>query len=171
MSLGRGGGYSGQGNDKFSPYSYSSWNGAYKGALNTTFRRPDGTFDYAAIEDYNASSEYGSALVMSESKNEHVWYGLLSTYTTKFGENFDFYGGVDFRYYKGTHTNVISDLFGGEYYMDNADRLKVKAANNAAAADPMWAYQKLYVGDVVYRDYDGYVMQEGAFFPIGIQQR
>lgn len=47
-------------------------------------------FDYAAIEDYNASSEYGSALVMSESKNEHVWYGLLSTYTTKFGENFDF---------------------------------------------------------------------------------
>lgn len=47
--------------------------------------------------------------------------------------------------------------------MDNADRLKVKAANNAAAADPMWAYQKLYVGDVVYRDYDGYVMQEGAF--------
>ena len=166
MSLGRGGGYSGQGNDKFSPYSYSSWNGAYKGALNTTFRRPDGTFDYAAIEDYNASSEYGSALVMSESKNEHVWYGLLSTYTTKLGENFDFYGGVDFRYYKGTHTNVISDLFGGEYYMDNADRLKVKAANNAAAADPMWAYQKLYVGDVVYRDYDGYVMQEGAFFQL-----
>ena len=35
-----------------------------------------------------------------------------------------------------------------------------------AAADPMWAYQKLYVGDVVYRDYDGYVMQEGAFFQL-----
>lgn len=68
VSIGRGGGYSGQGNSEFSPYSYSSWNGAYKGSLNTTFRRPDGTFDYAAIEDYNAASEYGSAMVMSESK-------------------------------------------------------------------------------------------------------
>lgn len=166
VSIGRGGGSSGQGNDAFSPYSYSDWNGAYKGVLNTTFRRPDGTFDYAAIEDYNASSEYGSAMVMSESKNEHLWYGLLSTYTTKIGQNFDFYGGVDFRYYKGTHTNEISDLFGGAYYMDNVDRAKVKAENNIAAADPMWKYEKLKVGDVVYRDYDGHVLQGGGFFQL-----
>lgn len=78
----------------------------------------------------------------------------------------DFYGGVDFRYYKGTHTNVISDLFGGEYYMDNVDRVKVKAENNIAAADPMWKYEKLGVGDVVYRDYDGHVLSEGAFFQL-----
>ena len=164
VSIGRGGGTSGQGNDEFSPYNYRSWNGAYKGELQTTFRRPDGTFDYAAIEEINANSEYGSALVMSESKNEHIWYGLLSTYTTKIGKDFDFYGGVDFRYYKGTHTNEISDLFGGEYYMDNTDRSKVSSENNIAAADPMWKYEKLYVGDVVYRDYDGHVMQGGGFF-------
>ena len=166
MSIGRGGGYSGQGNNVDSPYSYSDWNGAYKGTLNTTFRNADGTFDYAAIEDYNASTDYGSAMVMSVSKNEHMWYGLLSTYTTKFGENFDFYGGVDFRYYKGTHTNEITDLFGGEYFMDIADRQNVKAENNIAAADPMWKRQKLQVGDVVYRDYDGFVMQEGGFFQL-----
>ena len=32
------------------------------------------------------------------------------------------------------------------------------------ASDPAWRYQKLGVGDVVYRDYDGHVLQEGAFF-------
>lgn len=166
LSIGRGGGQSGQGNNDFSEYSYSSWNGAYRGVLQNTFRNSDGTFDYAAIEDMNAASEYGSLMVMSKSKNHHMWYGLLSTYTTKFNENFDFYGGIDVRYYKGTHTNEISDLFGGEYYMDSPDRKLVNAANNAAAADPNWKYEKLGVGDVVYRDYDGFVAQGGGFFQL-----
>lgn len=163
VSIGRGGGYSGQGNNVNTPYSYSSWNGAYKGVLQNTFRNADGTFDYAAIEEINENSEYGSAMVMSTSKNNHIWYGLISTYTTKI-KDFDFYGGVDFRYYKGTHTNEIIDLFGGKYYMDVADRQNVLASNNAAAADPNWKYEKLGVGDVVYRDYDGNVLQEGGFF-------
>ena len=37
------------------------------------------------------------------------------------------------------------------------------AENNAAAASPDFVNQKLKVGDVVYRDYDGYTLQEGAF--------
>ena len=36
--------------------------------------------------------------------------------------------------------------------------------NNINKANPAWRYQKLGVGDVVYRDYDGHVLQEGAFF-------
>jgi outer membrane cobalamin receptor len=163
MSLGRGGGYSGQGNNEFSPYSYSDWNAAYKGDLNYTFRNADGTFNYAAIEEYNEQSEYGSAMIMSTSKNFHNWYGLISTYTTKLNPNIDFYGGVDFRYYKGVHTNEIIDLFGGDYYMD-IERGDVLPANNAAAADPTWKYEKLGIGDVVYRDYDSHVLEEGAFF-------
>lgn len=162
VSIGRGYGYSGQGNGYYN-YSYQDWKGANYGVLQTKFRNPDGTFDYGAIQDINAESEYGSMLAMSLSKNYHNWYGLLSTYTTKFGKYIDFYGGVDFRYYKGTHTNEISDLYGGQYFMDST-RGKVLAENNIAAADPMWKYEKLGVGDVVYRDYDGHVMQEGAFF-------
>ena len=57
-------------------------------------------------------------MIMGKSMNNHMWYGLLSTYTTKFGENFDFYGGIDLRYYKGLHQNVIVDLFGGDYFID-----------------------------------------------------
>ncbi len=167
-SIGRGYGYSGQANDDFSSYSYRDWYGASYGTLNTTFRKADGTFDYAAIEQINAESEYGSLLAMSKSKNYHNWFGLLSTYTTKFGENIDFYGGIDFRYYKGTHTNELVDLYGGEYYMDPS-RGDVLAANNANADTSSanyqnWRYEKLGVGDVVYRDYDGYIVQEGVFF-------
>ena len=88
--------------------------------------------------------------------------GLLSTYTTKFGEYFDFYGGVDLRYYKGLHQNIIVDLFSGSYFVDS-NRTSVKVANNSAASNPGFAKEKLGVGDVIYRDYDGFVLSEGGF--------
>lgn len=161
MSLGRGYGYSGQG---LTSGDASSWYGSSNGVLNTTFRNADGTFAYDQIQDLNEQSDHGSVMAMSKSKNFHNWYGLLSTYTTKIGNYIDFYGGVDYRYYKGTHTNELVDLYNGQYYTDIRYRNNVKAENNKAASDPTWKYQKLGVGDVVYRDYDGHVMQEGAFF-------
>jgi hypothetical protein len=88
---------------------------------------------------------------------------LLSTYTGKLGENFDYYAGIDGRYYIGIHTNEISDLYNGQFYIDTRNRSQVKSANNKAALDPNWVNQKLTVGDVVYRDYDGYVVQGGVF--------
>ena len=166
-SIGRGNGYSGQGGynlpDAATKYTYSNWYGASNGLVNNTFRNDDGTFAYNKIEEINANSSTGSLLAMSKSKNFHNWVGLISTYTTPFSKNIDFYGGVDFRYYKGVHTNELIDLYGGKYFIDEASRKNVKATNNAAAADPNWKMQKLGVGDVVYRDYDGFVMQEGAF--------
>lgn len=166
-SIGRGNGYSGQGGynlpDAATKYTYSNWYGASNGLVNNTFRNDDGTFAYNKIEEINANSSTGSLLAMSKSKNFHNWVGLISTYTTPFSKNIDFYGGIDFRYYKGVHTNELIDLYGGKYFIDEASRKNVKATNNAAAADPNWKMQKLGVGDVVYRDYDGFVMQEGAF--------
>lgn len=166
-SIGRGNGYSGQGGynlpDAATKYTYNNWYGASNGLVNNTFRNDDGTFAYNKIEEINANSSTGSLLAMSKSKNFHNWVGLISTYTTPFSKNIDFYGGVDFRYYKGIHTNELIDLYGGKYFIDEASRKNVKATNNAAAADPNWKMQKLGVGDVVYRDYDGFVMQEGAF--------
>ena len=161
VSIGRGNGYNGQGNSEFG-YSYTDWRGASYGKLTTKFRNADGTFAYDKIQEINEQSENGSMLAMSKSKNYHNWYGLLSTYTTKFGDYIDFYGGIDFRYYKGTHTNELSDLYGGKYFLDES-REKVKAVNNALAGTPEYVKKKLQVGDVVYRDYDGYAMSEGVF--------
>ncbi|EJX03445.1 TonB-dependent outer membrane receptor protein [gut metagenome] len=167
VSIGRGNGYGAQGNDLTSlgldEADRHDLEGAYKGELNMKYRNADGTFNYAAIQELNEKSEVGSRLIMSKSKNDHNWYGLISTYTTKIGEHIDFYGGVDYRYYKGTHTNEICDLYSGDYFIDSG-RFRIDPAQNSAAADPNWKYQKLGVGDAVYRDYDSYVMQEGAFF-------
>lgn len=106
VSIGRGNGYSGSGDAA----NRSKWYGASNGLVNNEFREVDGTFAYDEVEAMNAASTTGSKMIMSKAMNNHTWYGLLSTYTTKFGENFDFYGGIDLRYYKGLHQNVITDL-------------------------------------------------------------
>ena len=132
VSIGRGDGYRGTGDSDYS----NKWYGSTNGLVNNDFRRPDGTFDYDAVETMNAQSTTGSKMVMSKMMNNHMWYGLLSTYTTKFGENFDFYGGIDLRYYKGLHQDILTDLFGGKYFVDSYNRKNVSAENNPIAADP-----------------------------------
>ena len=160
VSIGRGSGYSGQGRTSA---DRAMWNGSSNGQLLYNFRKSDGTFDYGAIQDMNAASADGSRMVMSKSLNNHMWYGLLSTYTNELLPGLELSAGVDVRYYVGEHTNEIIDLYDGAYFIDDADRKNVKPENNAAAADPNWKYEKLSVGDIVYRDYDGHVHQEGVF--------
>lgn len=157
-SIGRGNGYSGTGTSAYR----SKWYGASNGYVNNEFRNADGTFNYDAIDALNEASTIGSQMVMAKAMNNHEWYGLLSTYTTKFGEYLDFYGGIDLRYYKGLHQNIITDLFSGAYFIDS-NRSNVLSSNNIAASNAAFANQKLSVGDVIYRDYDGFVMSEGAF--------
>ena len=159
VSIGRGYGYSGQyANSQYSGH----WYGANNGILSMTYRNPDGTFAYDKIYEVNQASENGSMLAMSISKNYHDWVGLLSTYTTKIGSNIDVYGGGDIRYYKGVHTNELIDLYGGKYYIDRY-RANVDPKNYAGAGTDAFINKKLQVGDVIYRDYDGFVFQAGGF--------
>lgn len=161
-SIGDGYGYSGQG---FTSGDRSNWFGSNGGKPNgydeygnikpNSFRNPDGTFNYGHIYNLNMASETGSRMIMSKSVNQHFWYGALSTYNTKIGKYIDVYGGLDLRYYKGVHTNEIVDLYGGNYYVD------ASSTRNLSTED--WKTNKLIVGDVVYRDYDGFVMNEGLF--------
>ncbi len=159
MSIGNGYGYSGQ--YRSSEYS-GAWYGASNGVLNTAFRNADGTFAYDKIQEINENSTEGSEMVMAKSVNKHKWWGLLSTYTKDFDNNLSLYVGIDGRYYIGIHTAEIVDLYNGDYYTDRY-RQNVNVNNNSAAADPNWTMEKLTVGDVVYRDYDGHVLQEGVF--------
>ncbi|MCD8166297.1 MAG: carboxypeptidase-like regulatory domain-containing protein, partial [Bacteroides sp.] len=160
VSIGDGWGHRGEYND--SSLS-SAWYGASNGVLNTEFRNADGTMAYDKMQDINEQSDSGSKLVLSRNKNQHKWYGLLSTYTKQLNDNFNFYAGIDGRYYIGTHTAEITDLMNGDYYMDTRYRVNVSAENNKAAANPDFMYEKLTIGDVVYRDYDGHVLQGGVF--------
>lgn len=158
-SLGRGFGNKGLGSN--STYA-NKWYGASNGTLNMDFRKADGTFAYDEIQELNEQSDHGSDMAMSVSTNDHTWIGLLSSYNNEINDNFTVSGGVDFRYYKGVHTNKLTDLYNGDYFVDYY-RKNVKASLNSAAADPEFAGQKLHTGDVVYRDYDGYTVQVGLF--------
>ena len=160
MSIGRGSGYSGQGRTSA---DRNMWKGTNYGVLNTTFRNPDGTFAYDKIQEMNAASPDGSRMILSKSNNNHMWYGLLSTYTNQISKSLELSAGIDVRYYIGEHNNEIIDLYDGKYFIDDSSRANVKPEQNAAAADPNWVYEKLQVGDKVYRDYDGHVHQEGVF--------
>lgn len=167
LSLGDGGGWGGQG---YSSTDRTNWYGSTAGIPNgydsngnivaNSFRNADGTFNYGHIYDLNQPKEgvpyNGSTMVMSTAVNKHIWVGGLSTFTTKLAQDIDFYGGVDLRYYKGTHTNVLTDLYGGKFFVD-ATSLR------PLLTDQSWKTKKLVVGDVVYRDYDGFVASEGIF--------
>ena len=147
-----------------------SWQGANRnqmygtsnGTLNTNYRTVNGYYDYAGVQAENASNLNGSGVVLAEARNNHVWTGLLSTYTTKLSDKIDFYGGIDLRYYEGLHDTRITDLMGGQFFVDNS-RATVNTANNPKAGNPAWVNEKLIEGDIVYRDNTGYVAQAGAF--------
>lgn len=159
VSIGRGNGYSGDGTDGYSEYD---WYGSDYGILNTKFRKIDGTFDYAAIQQMNAESTNGSKMIMTKQRGDHDWYGLVSTFESQFHNNFNYQLGVDFRYTKATHVNTIVDLYGGDYYIDYS-RLDVNSQNNLLANDEAWVNAHLGIGDAVHRDYDSHIVKGGVF--------
>ena len=160
MSIGRGYGNAGQGTT--STYA-NAWYGSTNGVLNTTFRNSDGTYAYDQVQELNENSTAGSMMVMAKNYNNHFWYGLMSTYTRQLTNALSLYAGIDLRSYKGTHKAEISDLYNGQYYTDLRYRSSVNSANNAKALDPNWKYEKLTIGDVVFRDYDSHINQQGVF--------
>lgn len=174
LSITSGGGRSGYGRTVINPdgsqTSYSSaWYGANNGTLNNMFRTSEGWVDYGMIEDMNAASTTGSNMVMTMSNNAHQTYGLISSFKKRMdmrnGDRLNITAGIDLRYYIGQHNNKITDLFGGEYYMDNYNRSQVsptlRKVYNSTNLD--WVYEHLHVGDKVGRNYNGYTAQEGVY--------
>ena len=162
-SIAQGYGLKGYGRNGYS----SDWYGSSNGVLNTKFRAADGTFDYAAIQDMNAASATGSNMVMARQNNNHEWYGLVSSYKKKIRfsneDVLSIIGGLDLRYYIGHHINKICDLYDGAYYLDDSNRKNIKPVNSNLANNQEYIYQKLGVGDVIARNYNGYTAQEGVY--------
>ncbi len=146
-SYGSGGGYSARGNN-------ASW--LY--GTNGTYRTIEGYLDYATIQSINAASPNGSQAIIGSSNNNHFWVGAISTYNNHITDNLDFYGGVDLRYYIGDHNRTIVDLLGGDFYID-PDREDVTFQEG----NTNYLNEKLSYGDVISRNYLGYVLWEGGF--------
>jgi len=98
---------------------------------------------------------YYSNNYLVQNNNNHVWYGLLSTFTNKINKQFELSGGIDLRSYTAHHYSQITDLLGGDYAIDKFDY------RNNYEANPSLAMKR--VGDKVYYDYDGMVNWGGLF--------
>ncbi|WAC03879.1 TonB-dependent receptor plug domain-containing protein [Lacinutrix neustonica] len=106
-------------------------------------------FDRVVAEN-QANGVNGSSDIISSSRNSHKWYGVLSTYKNDVTDAVTISGGLDARYYVGSHWYEVDDLLGGQYFLDNETNT--------------FAYGKaLTVGDRYNKDYDGIVLRSGLF--------
>jgi len=144
-SFGSGGGGGTAGVNKFSHTD----NPSIPGVSNYRFGLY-GPINFDKIADENiALGANGSETILRASRNDHNWYGVLSTLKTDLSDNLVLLGGLDFRSYKGIHFREVTDLLGGQYYADNSNE------NNPDAA--------LQVGDKFSYYNDGIVGWLGAF--------
>ncbi len=134
----------------------SGGGGGFRGTNKFGFENPDyrvgtlGTINFDKIVEENiALGTDGSESILRASRNDHVWYGVLSTLKTELTEELSFLTGLDVRGYKGIHFTEVTDLLGGQYYLDDSN---VNNPNNLSQ-----------VGDKIGYDNDGKVGWYGGF--------
>lgn len=116
-------------------------------------RTYEGIIDYDSFIAANqaqfdeSNGEHSS--VFYSSNNNHLWTGAVSTLTHKMNDFWTLTGGLDLRYYKGEHYQVVEDLMGNPYYTDN---------NNSSVGP-----QQIGVGDKMGYNNDGLVQWQGLF--------
>lgn len=116
-----------------------------------TMMTPDGLLDFDAVVAANAASDNGSKAIFTNAVNSHDWYGVLSSYKNRITDKFTLTGGLDMRYYKGYHKEVIDNLLGGDYYIPKKP-LDYQVAN-----------QPLREGDTTQYDSAGEIVWAGLF--------
>lgn len=101
------------------------------------------------VEENVERGALGAETFLRASRNDHQWYGVLSTLSTMILPNVEFTGGIDFRYYEGEHFTEVTDLLGGSYVLDRSN--ENNPLNTARVGD------KIFYHDI------GTVLWEGAF--------
>lgn len=101
------------------------------------------------VEINRANGALGSEAILRASRNDHEWFGVLSTFKTKVTDKLDLIAGLDWRTYTGKHFREVTDLLGGQFYYDDNN------VNNPNAA--------LSVGDKMGYNNDGKVGWLGFF--------
>ncbi len=82
----------------------------------------DQLFGGPAVDPQYHPTELKSTQVLVSSVNNHFWAGYLGQFQYEYSKDLQFSGGIDYRYYKGTHYQEIRDLLGGDYYVNGADQ-------------------------------------------------
>ncbi|MDT0642041.1 TonB-dependent receptor [Zunongwangia sp. F363] len=136
FGTGGGGGYAGDANLR-------SVNSSYRSAPYEPIN-----LDLVVAENV-ANGIDGSGTIFYNSVNNHNWYGILSTLSTRITDDIELMTGLDLRYYKGEHYQEVKDLLGGQYWADDSN-----------ANDPTYLAR---TGDKINYYNDGIVLWQGVF--------
>ena len=71
------------------------------------------------VENGQVASNENGGTIKRASMNEHQWFGVLSNVRHEINDNFTFSGGLDLRWYTGSHYRKVIDLLGAEYWFDD----------------------------------------------------
>jgi hypothetical protein len=110
-----------------------------------------------------STTEHPSSNYLRAANNDHIWYGLLSTWNYKINDHFNAMLGVDGRYYKGSHYQTVYDLLGGDYAIDASDKNQPIGLGNTD-------YSMKRKGDKVSYYNDATVTWGGAFGQVEFKQ-
>ncbi|MBT3206906.1 MAG: TonB-dependent receptor [Bacteroidetes bacterium] len=104
--------------------------------------------------DTAINEEQISTGMIYSSRNNHYWYGFLSTISYDLSEELNLSGGIDLRSYRGEHFREVYDLLGGVVYYDEDGRfLNNNNTPNTARVE----------GDKILYHNDGLVRWGGLF--------
>jgi hypothetical protein len=120
---------------------------AYFNQYNPLFGTPN-------IDAQYSPTEIKSSQILLSSVNNHFWVGYLGQANYKINERLAFAGGIDARYYRGSHYQEVKDLLGGDYYVDLSDK---------NAASPMKRVGDKIAKNLFNSDRDGLVTWLGTF--------
>lgn len=131
-------------------FYYTNWIEAYRGKLNKiAMRTPGGLIDWESVFQKNSEAgDKGSNVILTNSVNNHNWFGLLSTYRNRLDENFTLTAGLDGRYYRGDHYKEVADLLGGKNYQNKILTSQEEAGKTALSVGDKVDYHNL--GEVVW---------------------
>lgn len=126
VSIGRGGGirynnsFSGIARDEegLIDWDQIKYNNQNKTLFGTTYTTADPLYH---------PTDYKSSQILAASVNNHMWIGGLSQFDLKANDKWTVAGGLDYRYYKGTHYTEIVDLLGGDYYVNETNKNSTSA--------------------------------------------
>ena len=147
--------------------SIGTGGGAYM--INAPNRLPDGTLDMQSIYNINSTvapnptystTERASTNYLRAQRNDHLWYGVLSSWDYKINKYFSALLGIDARYYKGTHFRTPLNLMGGDYAIDNSDK---NQPIPSYFGDPLYKDRMKVAGDKISFYNDNKVAWGGVF--------
>jgi hypothetical protein len=124
-SFGLGGGTRERGNLIYNQQGQINWDTLYNTNIKGSVFVPP--YDLTHVND---TSQYKSTTYVQAQMNDHLWYGLLSTFNVKMGKSADLSIGIDLRSFQVWRYSKIVDFLGGNYAVVNPEGIPDSAIYN-----------------------------------------